>query len=51
MLSKSCTLQSRKKPPEAAMYSGVGGAVSRVPERIVWIQPSDPLATAARAAT
>src|SRR3954454_4161318 len=50
MTSKSCTPQSRNIPPETATYSGVGGSGSSVVDRIVLIQPSSPLTTAARAA-
>ncbi len=51
MMSKSCTEQSRKMPPDAAMYAAGGGAGSSVVERTVWSVPSSPDRTAARAAT
>ena len=50
MMSKSCTPQSRYIPPDTATYSGVGGSGSSVVERMVLIQPSSPLSTAALAA-
>ena len=50
MMSKSCTPQSRYIPPDTATYSGGGGSGSRVVERMVLIQPSSPLSTAALAA-
>jgi hypothetical protein len=51
MMSKSWTEQSRKMPPEAAMYAAGGGAGSSVVERTVCRVPSSPDRTAARAAT
>jgi hypothetical protein len=51
MMSKSCTLQSRKMPPDTSMYPAGGGAGSIVVDRIVCSQPTSPLSTAARAAT
>lgn len=50
-MSKSCTAQSRKMPPETATYAPGGGAGSRVVERTVCSAPSSPLTTALRAAT
>ena len=51
MMSKSCTEQSRKMPPDAAMYAAGGGAGSSVVERTVCRSPSSPPRTASRAAT
>lgn len=50
MMSKSWTAQSRKMPPEVAMYAAGGGAGSSVVDRTVCSGPSSPARTASRAA-
>jgi hypothetical protein len=50
MMSKSCTPQSRYIPPDTDTYASVGGSGSRVVDRMLLIQPSSPLSTAALAA-
>ncbi len=50
-MSKSCTEQSRKMPPDTATYASGGGAGSSVVERTVCSLPSSSARTALRAAT